>query len=100
MATFADSEFSNSFNQCRVHANMGARRIFLPLRGKNTSLSQPRLLARADIGNAGDTDCGVIVAWGGGDSQKRRITVPVSGASASSCPTASGATRRLRQQHR
>src|SRR5258705_13756010 len=56
---------------------MGARRIFLPSRGTNTSLSQPRLLARADIGNAGDTDCGVIVAWGGGDSQKRRITVPV-----------------------
>src|SRR5258705_3998066 len=49
-------------------------------------------LARADIGNAGDTDCGVIVAWGGGDSQKRRITVPVSGASAFSCPTALGAS--------
>jgi hypothetical protein len=50
MAAFVDKGISNSFNQCRVHANIGARRFFgrslTQIALKKCTLPRPCFFAR------------------------------------------------------
>jgi hypothetical protein len=64
MATFVDKEYpirSASFNQCRVHANIGARRFFgrsltrIDLQIRNLSVAV-HFLRGTGAGNAGECE--------------------------------------------
>src|SRR5689334_9359957 len=80
MATFVDKGISNSFSQCRVHANIGARRFFgrsltrIDQQNRNTSV--PVLLARDGYRQRRGMRISTESSGGRGRFAKRRTTGP------------------------